>query len=331
MTEDVRHHGLRRATVLGAGTMGPSIVASLAAAGIPTSLWARRPEAAEDGAGLARRLGDQLVEAGLADTQAPVAWTADLAEATRATDLLIEAISEDADRKAELFARVEALVDPAVLIASTTSGLSVAAFTRGCAHTDRFVVLHFWNPAHLVPLVEVLGGEDTPEAVVSRAEVLVRALGKHPVRLRRFVPGFLGTRLQQAVVREAIALLEAGVADAADIDAATRLSFGARFPVLGPLQTSDVGGLEVVAAIHEYLLPDLDASTTPQQALTERVARGDLGVRTGRGFHEWSAEGADAVRAERDAELISRVHHLRRTGQLTTPGDPARTADESTS
>lgn len=327
MTGTGQDHGVTRATVLGAGTMGPSIVAALAAAGIDTTLWARRPEAAADGAALATQLGDQLVDAGLASAPAAVQWHEDLAEAVDGTDLVVEAISEDADRKADLFHRLEPLVGADIPIASTTSGLAVESFIRGCTVPARFLVLHFWNPAHLIPLVEVLGGDQTPEALLRRAEALVRALGKRPVRLRHFVPGFLGTRLQQAVVREAIALFEAGVADAADIDAATRLSFGARFPVLGPLQTSDVGGLEVVAAIHEYLLADLDTSTTPQRALTDRVARGDLGVRTGRGFYDWTEEEADALRAERDAELISRLHHLRRTGELLTPA--AIRTDES--
>lgn len=320
MTGTVQDHGVTRATVLGAGTMGPSIVAALAAAGIDTTLWARRPEAADDGAALATQLGDDLVDAGLASAPGAVHWRGDLAEAVDGTDLVVEAISEDANHKAALFHRLEPLVSPDVPIASTTSGLAVEAFTRGCMVPARFLVLHFWNPAHLIPLVEVLGGDQTPESLLRRADALVRALGKRPVRLRRFVPGFLGTRLQQAVVREAIALFEAGVADAADIDAATRLSFGARFPVLGPLQTSDVGGLEVVAAIHEYLLADLDTSAAPQQALADRVARGDLGVRTGRGFYDWTPEEAEALRAERDAELIARIHHLRRTGELLPPG-----------
>jgi 3-hydroxybutyryl-CoA dehydrogenase len=169
------------------------------------------------------------------------------------------------------------------------------------------VALHFWNPAHLMPIVEVAGGEHAAAARVAEAADLVRAIGKVPVVLHHEVLGFLGTRMQQAVVREAIALLDAGVASAADIDLAVRTSFGVRFPAIGPLESADISGLDVIAAIHAYLLPDLDRSTAPQPALTDRVGRGDLGVKSGRGFHEWSGDRGAEVIARRDRELVRRA------------------------
>jgi 3-hydroxybutyryl-CoA dehydrogenase len=177
--------------------------------------------------------------------------------------------------------------------------------------------MHFWNPAHLVPLVEVMGGADTESWLLDLVESVLRRIGKYPVRLIRYAPGFIGARLQQAVVREAIALLQAGVASAEDIDAATRHSFGARFPVLGPLETSDVGGLDVIAAIHSYLLADLDSSTQPQDLLTEKVAGGDLGVKTGRGFYDWSERDPTELAQRRDEELIMRLKSLHRSGELS--------------
>jgi 3-hydroxybutyryl-CoA dehydrogenase len=150
----------------------------------------------------------------------------------------------------------------------------------------------------------------TAAEFVDRAMALARAIGKQPVRLEREVLGFLGTRLQQAVVREAIALLEAGVASAEDIDLAVRTSFGIRFPVAGPLESADLSGLDVIAAIHGYLLADLDASRAPQAPLTERVAAGALGTKTGRGFHDWSARDAGALLRRRDEELVRRLRLL---------------------
>jgi 3-hydroxybutyryl-CoA dehydrogenase len=314
-------HDLAQVTVLGAGTMGPTIAAAFAAGGIAVKLWARRPEAASEASSDALLALEFLrAERVLEGPAASISSTADLPAAVTGAGLVLEAISEDLEAKQELFAAVEAVVSPSIPVASTTSGLGVEQLAAESDRPERFLVLHFWNPAHLIPLVEVLGGDRTEPALLDEAEDLLRRLGKHPVRLRRFAAGFIGTRLQQAVVREAIALYEAGVADASDIDAATRLSFGARFPVMGPLETCDLGGLDVVAAIHAYLLKDLDTSAAPQRPLRQLVERGALGAKTGEGFYDWSQRDADELRRRRDVELVGRLRHLRDTGQLPGPG-----------
>lgn len=310
-----------RVAVIGAGTMAPGIAASFAAAGVASRLWARRADGAEAAAVTARRQHTDLVAAGLASPEVTgsIGASVTLAEAVAGADLVVEAIAEDVDQKRALFVAVERHVDPATVIATTTSGLGIDDIAVGMERPDRAVVLHFWNPAHLMPLVEVVGGRHTRPDVVDACVEAVRRLGKRPVLLRRNVPGFIGTRLQQAVVREAIALLQAGVADAADIDAATRLSFGARFPVLGPLETSDLGGLDVVAAIHRYLLPDLDASSEPNPLLLDLTSARRLGAKTGQGFYDWRHRDAAALVAARDAELIERNRKLRAAGELFEP------------
>ncbi|MGH8913601.1 MAG: 3-hydroxyacyl-CoA dehydrogenase family protein [Acidimicrobiia bacterium] len=303
--------------ILGAGTMGPGIAAAFAASGFATSLWARRLAAAETAVEDARRRVTMLVDNRLAEPgERHLEPTDDLAAALDGAELVVEAISEDLDAKRSLFADVEERAGSGALLASTTSGLDVGEIARSAHRPERFVVMHFWNPAHLIPLVEVLGGSDTAPEMVDEACSLVRRLGKHPVRLNKFVPGFLGVRLQQAVVRESVALLEAGVASAEDIDAATRLSFGARFPVIGPLETSDLGGLDVILSIHEYLLADLDCSQSPQTLLRELVGDGHLGVKTGRGFYDWASRDAAELARRRDEELIARVKSLRDRGDL---------------
>lgn len=299
-----------RVAVLGTGTMAPGIAASFAAAGWPARLWGRdadRLNAASERATAA--LGQLRAEQLAGPSATTVSATHDLAAALADVSLVVEAVREDAATKRSLFEQVERHAAPGALLASTTSGLLIDDFVG--PSPERYLALHFWNPAHLMPLVEVAGGQATPGEVVDRGCAIVQAIGKTPVRLRRPVVGFIGTRLQQAVVREAIALLEAGVADAADIDAATRLSFGARFPVMGPLETSDVGGLDVVLAIHDYLLGELDRSVEPNPLLRSLVDRGELGAKTGRGFYDWSVRSADELRAERDRELITRVRMLR--------------------
>jgi 3-hydroxybutyryl-CoA dehydrogenase len=158
-----------------------------------------------------------------------------------------------------------------------------------------------------MPLVEVGGGERTAAGFVDAAYELARAIGKQPVRVEQEVLGFLGTRLQQAVVREAIALVERGIASPEDVDLAVRTSFGIRFPVTGPLESADISGLDVIEAIHDYLLPDLDRSTAPQAELRDRVAAGALGVKSGRGFHDWNARDPDELIRRRDEELVRRL------------------------
>lgn len=297
--------------------MGPSVAASFAAAGYDTTIWARRGEAATRGAEVAERHRRLLVEHELASSSEPaIESTGDLSAALSGAMVVLEAISENPLAKRNLLAEVEGHVEESVLLASTTSGLDIDEISKGAVHPSRYVVMHFWNPAHLIALVEILGGSQTEADSVELACDLVRQLGKHPVRLTKFVPGFLGARLQQAVVREAISLLEAGVASAEDIDAATRLSFGARFPIIGPLETTDLGGLDVVAAIHEYLLADLDCSTEPQDALVELVGAGHLGSKSGRGFYDWSERDADELARMRDEELIFRLKSLKSRGLL---------------
>ncbi len=306
-----------RVTVLGAGTMGPGIAAVFASSGFEVTLWCRRTMAARDGAAEAEHRRRVLVDHGLAAAgHYPIAATDDLVGALEHTGMVIEAISEDLAAKQALASEVESYVGSEVILASTTSGLDIDQISENARLPGRFLVTHFWNPAHLVPLVEVLGSTSTTPSMLNRVCTLLRRIGKHPVLLRKYVPGFLGVRLQQAVVREAVALLEAGVASAEDIDAATRLSFGARFPVLGPLETSDLGGLDVLAAIHEYLLKDLDCSQEPQPTLRAMVSAGNLGAKTGRGFYDWSTRDAGDLARRRDEELIARVRALRARGDL---------------
>jgi 3-hydroxybutyryl-CoA dehydrogenase len=299
-----------RVTVLGTGTMAPGIAVAFAAAGLPVTLWGRdagRAVAARERAvAMTWFLETERLLASAGDAADLIDATDDLS-CTATSTVIVEAVSEDLGAKHEVLIATEAHCDPAALLASNTSGLRVTDIAAPLAGRERVVAMHFWNPAHLMPIVEVAGGATTAPAAVTAAAELARRVGKVPVVLRREVLGFLGTRMQQAVVREAIALVEAGVASPADVDMAVRTSFGIRFPAIGPLESADLSGLDVIAAIHDYLLADLDRSTVPQAELRGHLDRGELGVKTGRGFYDWSARDPDAVVARRDAELVSRL------------------------
>jgi 3-hydroxybutyryl-CoA dehydrogenase len=312
-----------RVAVLGAGTMAPGIAAAFATAGHDVRLWSRTreraAEAIERAADMARFLAEQelAIASGAADRRLTLAE--DLGELASA-DVVVEAVAEQLAAKRELLAAVDEVLPPAALLATNTSGLRVSDIAEGLAHADRVVAMHFWNPAHLMPLVEVGGGRATAPATVDRAVLLAQGIGKQPVRLEREALGFLGTRMQQAVVREAIALLEAGVASAEDIDLAVRTSFGIRFPIIGPLESADLSGLDVIESIHRYLLADLDRSTEPQAALTERVAAGALGTKSERGFHDWTRRDAAEIVRRRDEELVRRLRLLGGRRKEMTPG-----------
>jgi len=302
-----------RVAVLGAGTMAPGIAAAFVSAGHDVQLWARRPESAPRACASAKELTRFLADQGLAPPGAPAEGQVEVADSLdRLADVefVVEAVAEDLDVKRRLLARTEDVVAAETVLASSTSGLRVSDLADGLRHPERVVAMHFWNPAHLMPLVEVCGGRATAPETVTHAMELSRALGKQPVRLEREMLGFLAVRMQQAVVREAIALLQENVASAEDIDLAVRTSFGIRFPVMGPLESADLTGLDVIESIHRYLLPDLDRSTEPQPALRDRVAAGALGAKAAAGFYDWTSRDPQECIRRRDEELVRRLHLL---------------------
>lgn len=318
----------RRAAVLGTGTMGPLIALVFAEAGYRVTLWGRSEERMGRALAAVTEAAGFLEHASLggpaAEASARVERAGRLEDAAGA-DVVVEALREDLDVKREVFVRLDDACERSALLATTTSGLRVSDIADGLRRPERVVAMHFWNPPHLMPLVEICGGTDTSAEALERARDLAVQLGKLPVVLEHEVLGFLGTRMQQAVVREAVALLEAGVASAADIDLAVRTSFGIRFPVVGPLESADLSGLDVIEAIHEYLLPDLDRSIEPQRALTERVAGGNLGVKSGAGFHDWRARDPGETIRQRDDELVRRLRRLRSDGVLEPPRQERQT------
>ncbi len=300
---------LPRVLVVGTGTMAPGVAAAFAASGATVLIWGRSPDGRAQAAAKAREMVAflRVHELAPAPTGGSVASADDLSVAAAEADVIVEAIAEDLEAKRDMFRRLETESRSGTLLATNTSGLKVSDVAEGMRSPERLVAMHFWNPAHLMPIVEICGGQSMVTGEVERAVALARLIGKIPVVLKKEVLGFLGTRMQQAVVREAIGLLAAGVASPEAIDLAVRASFGVRFPAIGPLETTDLGGLDVILSIHRYLLPDLDRSTEPQQELSRRVAEGRLGVKSGAGFYDWSQRDAAAVVRRRDEELVRRL------------------------
>jgi 3-hydroxybutyryl-CoA dehydrogenase len=220
----------------------------------------------------------------------------ELAPAIDGVAFVFEAAPEKLLLKQQIFAELERLVAPDTVLASNSSAIQSTEIGRHLKHRERVIGTHFWNPPHLVPLVEVIQNEKTSSEVVRRTMALLGAAGKVPVHVRRDVPGFVGNRLQHAMKREAIALVAAGVCDAETIDTVVKEGFGARTAVLGPMEQSDLVGLNLTLDIAEVLYEHLDRTPGPHPLLRAKVKAGMLGMTTGEGMRTWTPEAAEAVR-----------------------------------
>ncbi len=292
---------IERVAVIGAGLMGHGIALEFAVAGRRVAITDASAAALELGLANMRRGAGTLADLGLAPRAAcasamqRVAAHASLAEAVAGADLVIEAVSEDLPLKRRVFAELDRACGAEVVLASNTSTFMPSALAAGARHPERILVAHYFNPPHLLPVVEIVPHLGTAAGVVARVRMLYEALGKRPVVLQREIAGFIANRLQQALLREAVALVEGGVAGAADVDAVVSGSFGRRLAVAGPFEVSDLAGLDVIAAIARELWPDLAAGGVAD-LLADPAAAGDYGAKTGRGFGDWPPERVHAAR-----------------------------------
>jgi len=228
----------------------------------------------------------------------------DLRSLCKRADFIVEAIIENLDAKIGLFEELERNIDSSVIIASNTSAISITKLSNGFKHKKRFLGTHFWNPPHIIPCVEVIRGEYTSDTVFDTVFNLMKKIGKEPVRVLKDVPGFLGNRMQHAMWREAISLVEKKIASPEDIDKVVKYGFGLRLSFLGPLETADLAGLDLDYDVHKYLFPYLENASEPSPALKNMVDQGLLGVKTRKGFYEWSNEKISKIINQRDLILL---------------------------
>ena len=223
---------------------------------------------------------------------------ADIAGAVREADYVLEAVSEDLPLKQKLFAEIERHVRPDAILASNTSVIPITAIMQNLAHRERALGTHWWNPPYLVPLVEVIETQWTSADAVQWTMKLHEAAGKKPAHVKKDVPGFIGNRLQHALWREAVSLVERGICDAATVDAVVKASFGRRLPVLGPLENADLVGTDLTLAIHNIVLPAIESRPEASPYLKNLVAEKKLGFKTGEGFRKWSDAEQAALRSK---------------------------------
>jgi 3-hydroxybutyryl-CoA dehydrogenase len=232
-------------------------------------------------------------------------------------DVVFEAAPERMALKQDVFAQLDAIAKPEAILASNTSVMRITEIAADAKRPERVVGTHWWNPPYLVPLVEVVQGEKTAAQTVKRTIELLTEAGKTPVHVKRDVPGFIGNRLQHALWRQALELVDAGVCDAEAVDTVVKASFGNRLAVLGPMENADLVGLDLTLDIHEYVLPTLDPPSQPAAGLRQRVEAGDLGMKTGAGYRRWTAEEADEVRRRLLAHLAAATPTLQAGGGET--------------
>ncbi|WJV41078.1 3-hydroxyacyl-CoA dehydrogenase family protein [Raoultella terrigena] len=295
--------------VLGSGLMGVGIACHFARHGHRVRIYDTDPARIAEIAAVANAILNELQDAGQFDAANRAAALDNLRGTTALSDvadctLLIEAIPERLPLKHALYAQLEALIADDAVIASNTSGLPPDRLAQGMKHPQRLLIAHFWHPPHFIPLVEVVPGSATRPELPLQVSDFLSATGLEAVVLNRAAPGFVGNRLQFALLREALHIVQSGIASPEVVDRVMRSSLGRRYAMVGPLEAADMTGLATVKDICQHLLPELASGSQMMDLVAEKVARGETGARSGQGFYRW-----DEVR---NARIQSRREHLLR-------------------
>ena len=307
---------IKKVSVIGSGIMGHGIGQTFALGGFEVTLNDISNELLDKALKQIRKNLDTFIEFGITTTDAAreafsrIKTTANLKEAVKDSDYVVEALPEVMDLKKRVFKDLDTYSPSHAIIASNTSGLSLTVMASEIRRQDQAVIAHWWNPPHIIPVVEIVKGRFTSDETTHLTYQLLAAIGKKPVKLLKEAPGFLGNRLQFALYREALACLKDGIATAEDIDLAVKGTFGFRLPTIGPLETSDFGGLDTFLNICQYLFKEIDRSTEAPDLLKEKVRAGKLGVKTGEGFYAYPGEKAQEKIKERDRQFLQRLKCL---------------------
>lgn len=298
----------RHIAVIGAGLMGHGIALTLARAGHRVALTDPVTEALQQAperiVASMESLGADADEISACLERISLSDT--LPDAVKHAEFVFEAAPEKLALKQQIFAEVEAHASSQAILASNTSVIQITKIMQDLKLRNRALGTHWWNPPHMIPLVEVIRTEWTDDAAMEEMTRLLAGAGKTPVHVEKDVPGFIGNRMQHALWREAISLVERGICDAEAVDTVIKSCFGRRLAVLGPLENADLVGTDLTLDIHENVLADLENRPGPSPYLEQLVRDGKLGMKTGEGFHSWTPEKADETRA-RVARFLGRL------------------------
>jgi 3-hydroxybutyryl-CoA dehydrogenase len=306
---------IRRIAVVGAGLMGHGIAQEFAVAGYDVSLTDTNSEVLEGAIERIRMNLQRMVTLELVDSEkalaAPerISTTPDLSVAVSDVDVVIEAASENLGLKQRLFGEMDRICRPDTILASNSSSFMPSELNPQVTHRGRVLVAHYFNPPHFLPIVELVRGPETDEAVVDTMRALLLGIGKHPAVVNKEARGFVGNRLQLALFREALSIVEQGIAGADDVDTVVRYGFGRRLAAAGPFEIADAAGSDLWAEVAANLLPNISAATEIPAFYKEMLQRGEHGMKSGKGFHDWTAESADDAR-DRIAKSLAATSQL---------------------
>jgi 3-hydroxybutyryl-CoA dehydrogenase len=296
--------------IVGTGLMGSGIAAVFAAGGTRVQIYDSNTSRLQNCRVQIERIAEELSANGLLDTS-PNHVVQRVAVAQQLNDLqtcqlIMEAIPEDLELKHQLYRQLEREVPRGTILASNTSGLMPSRLIQNMEYPERFLVAHFWNPPHAIPLVEVVPSDKTGPGTIETVLTFLRRVGAEPVLISKELPGFIGNRLQYAVLREALAIVRSGAATPEAVDLVMKASLGRRYATVGPIETADLGGLDTFLSIASHLMPELAKDEEILDLIQERVKAGKVGLRSGEGFYSWPEERANQVLARRNQDLLRR-------------------------
>ncbi|QXE17674.1 3-hydroxyacyl-CoA dehydrogenase family protein [Clostridium sp. 001] len=300
---------IKTVSILGTGTMGHGVALLCAQAGLDVLLYGRSDKSLNKGMKSIESSLEFFKEKGKLHNKQPeeilckIKFVKTIIEVAQSADLVIECLAENLELKQDIFKKLDEICPNDTILSSCTSGLLPTDIAKSTKHPERVVVAHFWNPPQLMPLVEVVPGERTSDETMKITMEWVEFIGKKAIRMEKECQGFIGNRLQHALLREALYIVEQEWAKPEEVDKAIEYGLGRRLPITGPICTADLAGLDTVNSIASYLLKDLCNSNEPSKLLKSKVKNGELGSKSGRGFYNWAPDILEKKQKER-AELL---------------------------
>lgn len=311
---------IKMVTIVGAGTMGHSLAQAFAQGGYQVGLHDIKEEILQKARQLIAANLQTLADLGLLREDPPavlsrIQTTTNIKEAAQRADFVIEAIIEDAGAKKEMFKILDEASPPQAILASNTSYLDIFKFVE-TKRPDKVLITHWFAPPHIVPLVEIVRGPKTSPETVETIKNLLIKLGKTPIVISKFLPGFIANRMQSALGNEVLFLLDNGYASPEDIDLATKASFGLRIPILGVVKRMDFTGLDLTQKVLQNAVYKVPPQRDRSEVVDRLVAQGNLGVKTGKGFYDYGGRSPEEIMRERDIKLIKLYEFLKQLGEL---------------
>ncbi|HIM46989.1 MAG: L-carnitine dehydrogenase [Alphaproteobacteria bacterium MarineAlpha10_Bin2] len=298
---------MKHVAVIGMGTMGPGIAATLARGGMTVSGYDTSAEAVANSGALITGAFGVLEALGMPDNGGPeqIRMSDSLEDCVAGADLVVETVPEDLELKLDLLGQLDGLVSPDCVLASDTSGIPITRLQEGNSHPGRVVGMHWSNPPHIIPIIEVVAGEDTAPETVERMTALIRQINLLPILVKKDVPGFVENRVLYAIMRECVDLVEDGVIDAEALDQCVSWGIGYKLAVVGPMALLDMAGLDIYQAVGSYLNKELSTRSDVSPLITERTAAGRLGIKSGGGIFDYTPERIAELRQARAQKLVA--------------------------